>query len=144
MSLPLRPLTTAIYERLTGEDGAGLELPVDVFYAGSKEATTEYVAIQIPTSSRRVTKTTDGRTSIIALRCHTEAPDGNAEPLTAFDLAESAHESLESQELSLGLDHALLYFPEPQDVRPNGYDMDGGTRAMDVILRYDLHTQHTP
>jgi hypothetical protein len=144
MSLPLKPLTTAIYERLTGEDGAGLGLSVDVFYAGAKEATTKYVAIQIPTSDRRVTKTTDGRTSIVALRCHTEAPGGNAEPLTAFDLAESAHESLQAQDLSLGTGHALLYVPEPQDVRPNGYDIGGGTRAMDVVLRYDLHTQHTP
>ena len=144
MSLPLGPLTTAIYERLTGEDGAGLALSVPVFYAGAKDATTKYVAIQIPTSDRRVTKTTDGRTSIVALRCHTEHPAGQAQPLDAFGLAEAAHESLEAQELSLGADHALLYFPEPQDVRPNGYNLDGGTRAMDVVLRYDLHTQHTP
>jgi len=144
MSLPLRPLTTAIYGRLTGDDGAGLGLSVDVFYAGAKEATTKYVAIQIPTSSRRVTKTTDGRTSIVSLRCHTEAPDGNVQPLEAFDLAESADKSLRAQELSLGSDHALLHFPQPQDTPPNGYNMDGGTRAMDVVLRYDLHTQHTP
>jgi len=144
MSLPLGPLTTAIYERLTGDDGAGAGISEDVFYAGSKDASTKYVAIQIPTSDRRVTKTTDGRTSIVALRCHTEHPAGQARPLDAFDLAEKADESLHAQDLTLGGDQTLLYLPEPQDLQPNGYDIDGGTRAMDVVLRYDLHTQYTP
>ena len=143
MSLPLGPLTTAVYDRLTGDDGAGLGLSVPVFYAGSKEATTKYVAIQIPTSGRRVTKTTVGRTSIVALRCHTEYPAGQAQPLPAFELASAANESLHGAPLDLGADHALLHLPEPQDTPPQQYDIDGSTRAMDVTLRYDLHTQQT-
>jgi len=141
MSLPLKALTTAVYERLAGEDGAGLGVSADVFYAGSKEATTRYVAIQIPTSNRRVTKTTTGRTSIVALRCHTEHPAGQAKPLPAFELASEANYSLHGAPLDLGTDHNLLYLPEPQDAPPEQYDIDDATRAMDVVLRYDLMTQ---
>jgi len=141
MSLPLKALTTAVYERLSGDDGAGLGVSADVFYAGSKEATTRYVAIQIPTSNRRVTKTTTGRTSIVALRCHTEHPAGQAKPLPAFELASEANDSLHGAPLDLGTDHNLLYLPEPQDAPPEQYDIDDATRAMDVVLRYDLMTQ---
>ncbi len=141
MSLPLKALTTAVYERLSGDDGAGLGVSGDVFYAGSKEATTKYVAIQIPTSNRRVTKTTIGRTSVVALRCHTEHPAGQAKPLPVFDLASEANGSLHGAPLDLGTDHNLLYLPEPQDTPPEQYDIDDATRAMDVVLRYDLMTQ---
>jgi len=141
MSLPLKELTTAIYERLAGLDGQGLGLSADIFYAGSKEATSKYVAIQIPTSSRRVTKTTTGRTSVVALRCHTEYPEGDVKPFPAMELATDANDSLHDAPLTLGTDHDLLYLPEPQDLPTQQYSIDDSTRAFDVTLRYDLHTQ---
>jgi hypothetical protein len=143
MSLPLKELTTAIYERLSGDDGAGLGISADVFYAGSKKATTKYVAIQIPTSGRRVTKTTTGRTSIVALRCHTEYVAGDTKPFPAMELASEVNDSLHGAVLTLGTDHTLLYLPEPQDLPTQQYDIDDSTRAFDVTLRYDLHTQRT-
>jgi len=96
---------------------------------------------RIDNTSRRVTKTTTGRTSIVALRCHTEHPAGQAKPLPAFELASEANGSLQGAALDLGTDHNLLYLPEPQDVPPEQYDIDDATRAMDVVLRYDLMTQ---
>ena len=138
--LPLSPLTTAVYDRLTGDDGLGHGLGEEVLYAGAKDAPQTYVAITIPDATRRVTKNTEGHTSTLLLRCHTESPEGDARPLDAFGLAGSVKASLEADPLDLGLDHALLHLPVP-NLTPNSYSMDSGHWAMDVNLRYDLMTQ---
>jgi hypothetical protein len=138
--LPLKPLTTAVYDRLTGEDGLGHGVGETVLYAGAKDVPATYVAITIPDAQRRVTMDTEGHTSTLVLRCHTESPNGDAKPLRAFDLADTVKGSLEAAPLDLGPDHALLHLPVP-NLTPNGYSMDSGHRAMDVNLRYDLMTQ---
>jgi hypothetical protein len=138
--LPLRPLTTAVYDRLTGDDGLGHGIGEEVLYAGAKDVPQRYVAITIPDATRRVTKNTEGYTTTLVLRCHTESPAGDAKPLVAFGLAGSVKASLEADPLDLGPDHALLHLPVPNPT-PNGYSIGSGHRAMDVNLRYDLMTQ---
>jgi len=142
MSLPHSPLTTAVYERLTGDDGTGNGLPsdVEVFYAGAQDTTPKYVAITLPLATGRETFSTEGHDLTLSVRCHTEHPVGDARPLDAFDLGSKAKASLSAQPLDIGPDHALLHLPTA-DVNENRYDVDEATDAYDVILRYDIMTQ---
>jgi hypothetical protein len=139
--LPLEPITVAVYERLTGEDGAGHGIGETILYAGAQDAPARYVALQIPDTQTRETFDTEGWDVTLALRCHTEHPSGDRKPLEAMSLAGSAKASLEAAPLDIGPDHALLHLPTPRLVTTS-YDIGEAARASDVTLRYDLMTQH--
>lgn len=136
MSLPLTAIATAVYDRLD------TELDMQVVYAGAEEVGASYVAIQLPSSTSSDTKTSEKQTVTLTLRCHTESPAGQGQPLEATRLAGDVKEALEPT-IDLGADHALLYLPSP-DHTESSYDVDPATKAYDIILRYDLRTQHTP
>jgi len=139
--LPLKPLSIAVYERLTGEDGAGHGIDETVLYAGAKDAETRYVALQMPDTQPQESFSTEGWDVTLTARCHTEHSAGEATPLDAMQLAGAAKASLEAAPLDIGPDHALLHLPTPQ-LQPTRYDIDEATVAFDVVLRYDIMTQH--
>jgi len=140
--LPHGPISIAVYERLTGDDGAGLSLSEsDVFFAGAKDVPRTYVAIDLPDAAAQETFDTEGWDVTMTLRCHAEHAKGDRTPLRTFDLASSVKASLDDQPLEIGPDHALLHLPTP-DVQKNSYDIDQAHRAFDIVLRYDLLTQH--
>jgi len=140
--LPLKPIAVAVYERLTGDDGAGNGLSdADVFFAGASDVTQKYVAISLPDAPPRETFDTEGWDVILVLRCHTEHAVGDAKPLDAMDLAGSVKASLEAAPLDLGPDHALLHLPTPR-VQPTSHTVDEAHDGYDAVLRYDLKTQH--
>lgn len=140
--LPLKPIAVAVYERLTGDDGAGHGISETVLYAGAKDAEKRYVAIQLPDTQARETFNTEGWDVTLTIRCHTEHPAGDRRPLAAMGLAGSVKASLEAgPPLDIGPDHGLLHLPTPRLV-PTTYDVDGNHKAHDVTLRYDLLTQH--
>jgi hypothetical protein len=139
--LPLEPLTVAVYERLTGDDGQGLGIGETVHFAGAKDAEARYVALDLPDAQPRETFNTEGHTVILAVRCHTEHAVGDATPLDAMQLAGSVQSSLDGAPLDIGPDHALLHLPTPE-LNPVRYDVDEATDAYDVTVRYDIMTQH--
>jgi len=99
------------------------------------------VALQIPDTQARESFDTEGWSVTLTIRCHTEHPAGDREPLDAMTLAGSVKSSLEADPLDIGPDHALLHLPTPQLV-PTTYDMGDTYKAHDVTLRYTLLTQH--
>ena len=136
MSLPLADIAEAVFDRLDSE------LDEQVVYAGANEVGPRYVAIQQPSSTSEDTKTSEKQRVTLTLRCHTEAPAGQGQPLESMRLANDVNDALQPT-LDLGADHALLYLPSP-DHTESEYSIDEATKAYDIILRYDLRTQHTP
>jgi len=139
--LPLEPLAVAVYERLTGDDGQGLGIGETVVYAGAQDAATRYVALQMPTAEGRQTFDTEGWDVTLAVRCHTEHATGDATPLDPMGLAGAVKSSLEDAALDIGPDHGLLHLPTP-NTNQQRYDVDEATDSFDVVLRYDIMTQH--
>lgn len=135
-NLPHKKILTEVYDGLTAA------LSEEVRYAGAGgEAPATYVALQLPVATRRDTLTSSGYDPALRVRCHTEHPKGRAKPVDAFGLAETVQDAMESLSISLGPDHALLDLSNP-NVTESSYDMDAGRAALDIILEYDLMTQH--
>jgi shikimate 5-dehydrogenase len=135
MSLPLEPILTAVYDRLTAQ------LSEPVRYAGAGGAApARYVALQIPGADSRVTKTTRSHDTTLTLRCHTEHPTGQAKPLEAMQLAQAAETALDGWSPGLGPNHAALYLSDPTTTE-NRYGIGDGRRGLDVVLTYTLKSQ---
>jgi len=136
MPLPHSDILEAVYDRLEAQ------LADPVRYAGAGGAApSRYVAIDMPTAPRRDTKTTDGHTVTLVVRCHTEHALGRAAPLDAHGLASSVSDALKGWAPDLSPDHAALDLSNP-NVSESTYRIGTSDReALDIVLTYRLITQ---
>jgi len=138
--LPRQPLRTALYQRLTGDDGQGLGLSEPIFSAGSvpKDASGPYVVIERP-RTRGDNYLGGGERFRLrqAIRVHTRFPPGQVDHAEADDLAAAVHDSLTGADLSVtGYSSPTVLTPE---IQPIGEYSVGEMRAYDLNIRYQFH-----
>lgn len=144
MHFPTTTLMTAVYERLTGEDGAGLGLtldgaPVDVYVRGAVPTDAQPPCVVIEPPRLDGEETLDGHassTNRLRLRVHDRYPAGRANAFRALLIADRLHQSLEGAPLTLE-GFRTPYVPEPS-VRPIPPYEAEGQEARDLLVIYDL------
>jgi len=137
--LPRQPLRTALYKRLTGDDGQGLGLSESVYSAGSvpKGASGPYVVIE-RARTRGGNYLGGGERFQLrqALRVHTRFSPGQVNHAKADDLASAVHDSLTGADLSVtGYSSPTVLTPE---IQPVGEYSVGEMRAYDLNIRYEF------
>jgi hypothetical protein len=136
-TFPRQPLRTALYERLTGDDGQGLGLSESVYVAGAVPTgqSAPYVVIERTRSRGGNFIGGRGRFRVrVAIRVHTRHAKGRVDQSEADDLAEAVHDSLTGADLSVtGYRSPTVLTPDVQPVAP--YDI-GEMRAYDLNCRY--------
>jgi len=137
MIRPRRAIRSELYRVL---DEA---LSVDVVVQRQTEsASEELVMIEAPSTPKRGDLKTDtGHRIAQTIRVHTRFPKGAADVSRREEIAAGAIEALYLATID-PTDHRVVYWPrEPDEEDPVGYDLDGGDRALDLLLTYRLHTQ---
>jgi len=117
-------------------------LSVDVVVQKQTEsADDELVMIEAPdTPSRGDIKADTGHEISQTIRVHTRYPKGAANVGRRDELAEDVIDALDAATIDPP-DHRVVHWPEePTDETPVGYD-DGGDRALDLLLTYEIYTQ---
>jgi len=137
MIRPRRALRSELYRVLDGS------LSVDVFVQRQSEyASDELVLIEAPpTPKRGDIKEDTGHEIAQTIRVHTRFPKGAADVSRREEIASDAIEALYFATID-PTDHRVVHWPiEPDDETPVEYDVDGGDRAFDLLLTYNLYTQ---
>lgn len=137
MTFPTTELMTAVYNRLSGEDGEGLGIGEDVYTAGSvpTEASGPHVVVEVPRTDGF--EYLDGNKQFNvrhSIRVHTRFPPAKADRTKALSIADDVHGSLEGADLQLsGFQSPHLPVPEQRPVPP--YDV-GSDTAYDISMEY--------
>jgi len=137
MIRPRKALRAELYRALNEA------LAVDVVVQRQTEsAAGELVMIEAPSTPKRGDiKRDTGHRIDQTIRVHTRFPKGAADVSRREELAANAIEALYFATID-PTDHRVVHWPrEPDEEDPVGYDLDGGDRALDLLLTYRLHTQ---
>jgi hypothetical protein len=133
---PRQALRSELYRVLD----AALSVDV-VVQRQTRSADEELVMIEAPeTPSRGDIKADTGHQISQTIRVHTRYPKGAADVGRRDELAEDVIDALNNATID-PTDHRVVHWPqEPTNETPVGYE-DGGDRAFDLLLTYDIHTQ---
>jgi len=137
MIRPRRALRSELYRVLNEA------LSVDIVVQRQTEsAADELVMIESPSTPKRGDiKRDTGHRVDQTIRVHTRYPKGAADVSRREEIASDAIEALYFATID-PTDHRVVHWPiEPHDENPVEYDVDGGDRAFDLLLTYNLYTQ---
>jgi len=136
---PAIPLRTAIYDRLTGNDGAGLEVETDVYVKGAvpTSASAPYVKLDDPrTTGENYIGGAPHFSVRMDIKVHTRYAPGRADADERERIANDVHASLSGTALQVE-GHGTADLLNPQKTPTPAYEIQG-MRAYDLTLRYDL------
>jgi len=137
MIRPRKALRAELYRVLDEALSVGV-----VVQRQTESAAEELIMIEAPSTPKRGDiKRDTGHRVDQTIRVHTRFPKGAADVSRREEIAADAIEALYFATID-PTDHRVVHWPsEPDEEDPVGYDLDGGDRALDLLLTYRLHTQ---